>query len=338
MILKTVQAGRAIAAISVVIFHTEVVLRLEKYLGIAVFPFAEAMHFGVNFFFVLSGFIIATTHWGDLGKPRAIGKFLLRRFSRIFPPLWIALALSASLSVALGKSHPTFVEWILAITAFPIHVEEPLLAVEWTLRHEVLFYILYAVAIWRPLFGAIGMLIWVIVPFVFIFPDQKNTISVVISPYNALFLFGVLAAFRCRYKAMGRIGAIMTFVAGVALFVFAWFGELFLFGGTYALGTLLYGIASTLILVGMVQAERLAIMNAHHVLTWLGDASYSIYLVHFLAVSAAAKIFSPLAINKVVSVEIVFALVVIVSVAFGIVFYIIFEKYLIRWMKNQIYP
>ncbi|MFX8653275.1 acyltransferase family protein, partial [Acinetobacter baumannii] len=48
---------------------------------------------GVCFFFVLSGFIIAHVHWKDLGSPDRVSGFLWRRLVRIFPTYWLALAI-----------------------------------------------------------------------------------------------------------------------------------------------------------------------------------------------------------------------------------------------------
>jgi len=49
---------------------------------------------GVPFFFVISGYCIAAAGDSARFKPRAVAKFFLRRFRRIYPPFWILLLLS----------------------------------------------------------------------------------------------------------------------------------------------------------------------------------------------------------------------------------------------------
>ena len=49
-------------------------------------------HAGVDFFFVLSGFIIYRVHRGDIGSPHRLSRYAWRRFVRIYPTYWIILA------------------------------------------------------------------------------------------------------------------------------------------------------------------------------------------------------------------------------------------------------
>jgi peptidoglycan/LPS O-acetylase OafA/YrhL len=82
--LDAIQFARAVAAILVVLYHANRMLVLyigQSTLG-AQFVFGES---GVDFFFVLSGFIIFYVHGDDLGRPDRLGRYLWRRFSRIYP-------------------------------------------------------------------------------------------------------------------------------------------------------------------------------------------------------------------------------------------------------------
>src|SRR4051794_15071476 len=92
--LQSLQACRAMAAILVVLYHTSHgIFRLDKYFGHK--PFGHVFDFGfagVDFFFVLSGFIMMHVHGRDIGQPRAFASYLWKRFSRIYPAYWIVFA------------------------------------------------------------------------------------------------------------------------------------------------------------------------------------------------------------------------------------------------------
>ena len=67
--LSGVQIARGVAALTVVLYHATRGLSLPQYLGYI--PFDNSLgfgHAGVDFFFVLSGFIIMYAHTADIGK------------------------------------------------------------------------------------------------------------------------------------------------------------------------------------------------------------------------------------------------------------------------------
>ncbi|MEP7101383.1 MAG: acyltransferase family protein, partial [Burkholderiales bacterium] len=74
---RSLQVCRAIAALLVVLFHLGGTFAQDKYFGFkaidSVFAWGDA---GVDFFFVLSGFLIATVHYKDFGRPEALPRYL----------------------------------------------------------------------------------------------------------------------------------------------------------------------------------------------------------------------------------------------------------------------
>src|SRR5258705_5378402 len=77
----SIQALRAIAAILVLLGHASVALR-EK---VAAFPFFPAGPFGVDIFFVISGFVMVYSSERLFGQPGASMYFFARRLARIVP-------------------------------------------------------------------------------------------------------------------------------------------------------------------------------------------------------------------------------------------------------------
>ena len=108
--LNTLQAGRAVACLAVLLFHTDFILTLPKYLGRDIFPIFNAGSAGVQFFFVLSGFVILFVHQKDVDKSSKLAEFLWKRFRRVYPTLWIVLLLIIPVyllvpSYGTGKEH-----------------------------------------------------------------------------------------------------------------------------------------------------------------------------------------------------------------------------------------
>ncbi len=92
--LTLIQTGRGVAACLVVLFHATGLVESPLYWNHSVL--GGAFHFGfsgVEFFFVLSGFIIYWAHARDLGRPEQLRKYAWRRFTRIYPTYWVVLAL-----------------------------------------------------------------------------------------------------------------------------------------------------------------------------------------------------------------------------------------------------
>ena len=93
----TLQVGRAAAAIAVVFFHAHVFFIPERlYPGETISRVFNIGYSGVEFFFVLSGFIMILVHRADIGVPARARRFLRKRLVRIVPFYWVvtlALAL-----------------------------------------------------------------------------------------------------------------------------------------------------------------------------------------------------------------------------------------------------
>jgi exopolysaccharide production protein ExoZ len=107
----TIQAGRGLAALSVVLYHLGGWVAQSKYWGYdplgGVFAFGQA---GVEYFFVLSGFIMLHVHRRDFGQSSMVPRFLWKRFCRIYPPYWFILALLVPVyfvEPSFGKANGT---------------------------------------------------------------------------------------------------------------------------------------------------------------------------------------------------------------------------------------
>src|SRR5690242_3301942 len=154
--LQTLQCGRALAALAVVLFHANLTLSLPKYFNREVFHFFAAGFSGVYYFFVLSGTVMVLAHWDQIGRVQSPASFFAKRFVRIYLPLWATLLLLLAPLMWMGVS---LADIGLAFSGLPAR-KETALAIEWTLRHEILFYCLFGLLLWRPRTGAALLSLW----------------------------------------------------------------------------------------------------------------------------------------------------------------------------------
>ena len=162
--LSTLQAGRAFAAAAVVLYHLNVAyFGNPEYFPQGFFSPFSMGYAGVEFFFVLSGFIILLVHQSDIGRPGTLGPFAMKRFLRVYPPLWVVLAglvVLYALIPTMGGPDVRDPAGALATFLLVPAPTETLLGVAWTLRHEVMFYAVFAFLLLNRRVGAAVMAVW----------------------------------------------------------------------------------------------------------------------------------------------------------------------------------
>jgi len=146
--LRRIEGLRALAAGLVVYYHVQRAVGLT-HPGIVpawLVPWNERLGpFGVGIFFVLSGFLLYRPFvQADLAgtPPPALGHYFLRRFTRIYPAYWVALA---ALFFVVGPSQlHSFSDWAVFFGLFQNYRNGSMLrglGVAWTLVIEVSFYV-----------------------------------------------------------------------------------------------------------------------------------------------------------------------------------------------------
>lgn len=284
--LETLQVWRGVAALLVVLFHASGTIGSEKYGARVLFgDFFSWGHAGVQFFFVLSGFIILWVHRGDIGRPQKVVRYALKRFLRIYPVYWVVLGalLAVYFAVpALGVGHETDTRVIIG-SILLVGDLNPTLAVAWTLFHEVLFYAMFGLLVLNRRLGGAAMLVWFA-------SCLFGGTSYVFSIINILFLFGMFAAWLVASRI--RLPALVLAAAGLAGFLATGVGE---WQGVFVrndiASTLLYGVSALLLVVGSVRYENEGGVSAvPRPFTFVGDASYSLYLIHYPVISVVAKV------------------------------------------------
>lgn len=282
--LRTVEMGRGIAAIAVVMFHAN---GAAIDLGLSYTRWASPLQFGVDFFFVLSGFIIFYIHSPDIGHRRKAGLFAFKRVARLYPVLWFVAGGWIAANIVFGGT-PTLSQIGTSLLLYP-STTEPLPTPVWTLRHEALFYLAFGVAIVSRRAGLVVGAVWVSaivmqVGLVLAGRPIEGVMGMVLSSYGLDFLMGAGVAYFVRNR---RLDSWWPFVIGLVLVIVC--AVLFVEHGLQRDGTDDYtsfntlmipfvGASFAVLLYGMLCIEHRLKVPEWAVL--LGSASYAIYLVH----------------------------------------------------------
>jgi exopolysaccharide production protein ExoZ len=288
--LSGIEASRGVAASLVVLYH--VARHLDKGPGAPVlrglFQFGHA---GVDFFFVISGFIILFVHYNDVDVPGRLPHYAGRRFTRLMPTWWVALALTIGLNLAGTHGVPSFWELGRSMSLYPSNLGV-ILGVGWTLQFEILFYALFAILILSRKAGTIVLTAWFCLTILGYFasfygvPDLNATGLPLQfwGAYNVEFFFGMAVAVLLRNRTVPHPRLIL--LAGLVLFgTSALLEDLHILNGYFDSARIAYGIPAALLVLGIAEADRQSPLNLPPLLRRIGAASYSIYLFQFIFIA-----------------------------------------------------
>ena len=326
--LLSIEVARGVAAVIVVLYHAARHLNqdLDFRIGKLAFQFGHA---GVDFFFVISGFIILFIHAPDLGQPDRLGHYAQRRFTRIYPIYWVILAVTVVLSIRHGMASPWEIAW--AASLLPTS-GDPMVGVAWTLQHEVIFYGVFAVLILHQRIGLALLGLWLAA---MALGPLGGLPGVVVSTYNLEFFFGMGAAFWLRRGVVPIPHAL--FLMGVTGFsATAGLEVLGIVDGYAAWARLPYGLASTMIIVGLVEMERQGQLGIWTAVLWLGRASYSIYLFHLTFIGLTYKLWSAAGLAVLAPVWVSYGVIVLAGIGGSAAVSRMVEYPLMRWVRLRL--
>lgn len=263
---------------------------------------AISLQFGVDIFFLISGFIVLyVTHDSPGGQGQSID-FVKKRLIRIVPTYWLFTTLMIVATLAapqqLNRPNESYLYFIYSYLFIPASrpldgEAAPVLGVGWTLNFEMFFYIVFALVLlfWnRKRVVALTALFAIIVFFGYFsspsfVPVWYWSRSVILE-----FLFGILIAHVFVKKSIR-----LSLPIGTALIVLG----ILIWQITYAfwpvtnhhvnIRGLTWGIAAALIFGGVALSpvrDALTRIPLAAMLVVIGNASYSLYLCHMFVVRA----------------------------------------------------
>jgi len=288
---------RGIAALMVVIGHLSLTIEstYEAHLPAFIHSIIKAGHWGVEIFFVISGFVIAHSVRHGTWTLRYLAEFALRRSIRLDPPYWMIIAIEVALIYLslyffpdLGTALPT----IEQLGAHLVYMQEllglgHLLPIFWTLCYEVQFYLVLVGSL--VLYTAINRCI------------DNNKVALAIFSILSIILFMISLGIFLHLLPASTPGLFIDRWYQFFLGVFAWWCScsrgprwLFIFVWVLTLATLFfapesanYRVGSTLVILsismlmylGAITNNLTCWLNSPSIL-FMGSISYGLYLVH----------------------------------------------------------
>lgn len=350
--LHRLQYLRGLAALVVVLSHA--LIKLDRICEIQGWPalgLSVDGTFGVDIFFVISGFLMCTTAASEFGARGSVGRFVARRILRIVPLYWLFILIEVALRIAnpsaAGQSFGPQ-EVLLSLLFIPYGLQDgifrPVVGLGWSLDYEMLFYAVFAfgLLVRRDLglvliSSALGLLVLAGHA-----AQPGGTLAVAWSaPILLEFLLGVgLGRLYLLARERGwslRLPA--PFVAAIALVVLE--NLLFPANDREALGwrPLHWTLAALIVAVNAFAAPDRKAEAAWpgRLLRALGDSSYSLYLSHPVTLTVTARIWITLGFGPG-SLPAYFVLAVLASVGAGWLVHLLVEKPLLARLMGRRAP
>jgi len=295
---------------------------------------ADEGRYVVQIFLVIGGFLAAHSMFGLLSKARdvAVWPLFKKRFLRLAKPFWVAIALAVLLSWLAGRiamhpevsDLPSFIQ--LLAHAFLLHdiVEvEALSAGVWYVAIDLQLYAVLVLMAWasqktgglkllQPQQGLLLLAIAMTIASLLVWNRNAEHDEWAWYFFGAYGL-GVAAHWAQREGKVVWVSLLAAGLLGIALWV-EWRERLLLTGVT------------ALLLINSNRIERFVGSIIQGPVRWLGDISYSVFLIHYGIAVFASSVVIALDLSSFAEMLTAFVITWVVSIAAGWVLYWGVEK------------
>ena len=313
---------RAIAIIFVILFHTTQMYANDQFSA----DYYLWGKFGVEFFFVLSGFLVGGLFYKQVIKVNLI-RFWLLRFFRTYPPYIIALLLSY-LAVFQSRNEHFDIGYLVFIQNF--YTSIPYFKISWSLCIEEHFYIAFPFLIIisekvlkERIFQLYFWIFLCILPTIirwrfgssspseFGYYETASYFRFEGIAMGCLFSFLVYRLkFKLHFSFFLKLGTVIFFLS--MLFINVVFKNLFF---AYTLGYLFFN-CSLLLLLSLFYFSNSFNVAAFPIVFTTASMAYSLYLTHALTINFMAMIAAKFRISFLIMYPFTLSAIFIVGYAF----------------------
>jgi peptidoglycan/LPS O-acetylase OafA/YrhL len=346
--IDIIQLIRGIAALLVCFFHMNALLNTTavRY-GTLLFGSGSI---GVQLFFIISGFIMVYTTRKSDATPFYVKNFLIKRLIRVVPLYYIMILLwlivyERGLGLFVTETRAmvqTFCFLPLFNSPLGPAYGMPPLKVGWSLNYEVFFYLIFGVSLffkrfrWAVLFGVFTILV-VFIPLLFAgyvrFVPSVNYhftfpyFMLLTNPILIFFLVGIAlgliynSSFVIRSKAIQITLVVVSFIYFMLLY----------FKVTPFLNNFWISmISSTFLVFSLLLFNKGIGIRVPSFLIYLGDISYSLYLVHPIVIIGLPSLLMFLKLGSLFRGKFYFLICTCCILLLSIISYELIEKRLLK--------
>jgi peptidoglycan/LPS O-acetylase OafA/YrhL len=272
--LSGLDALRGLAALSVVLYHFTWFYgyKIDTSFAPSIsFPFGS---YGVDLFFVISGFVIFMT----LERATTLRSFAVTRFARLYPAFWAAVGITIIARALDGRLAMSLGAVLANLTMVPTLFGTPFVdGVYWTLFYELGFYVLaggfFATGCRQPEFACLG---WLLASILFlnyapVLPHGSFLLATSITSFSPLLVTGIMIyRIRQNRRNLASYAVLLT-----AIFCSSSMPAV----GVNHINGITNGAVTAILAVvvwGGARVRRTGSLG----FVFFGEISYSLYLVH----------------------------------------------------------
>ena len=318
---------RIIASISIVVLHTFPTLQMVQFnsLGTSTILYlkyhVEILLFGVDLFFVISGYVIATTLEGK----KSFTSFLKGRAKRIIPLYWLIMTFTVVLYLIINLfaenkaeiGGPIRIIRSLLFLEGTFNSSEPIVAQGWTLEYEFGFYLIASSLLFmQKMRNSYFFIFSVLIVLGLIFPGKIHFLE---------FGLGIIVYLLSnKFKMDERFGFVSLF-CGFSLLIINFYAL------QHVNYFIKYGIPSGFILLGSVLIQQID----GKVIRLLGKVSYPLYLVHFLVIQLGFQLVKRVGPLGNLEIVLPFCFTITLSLLLSFVLYLFFDRPITRRLTKS---
>lgn len=256
---------------------------------------------GVDIFFVISGFIMVYSTGGRSGGARSALEFLAKRFVRIWPLYAFGTGLYVLFLISIGwMTTEEYAKIALSLVFYPVS-PAPTLEVGWTLNIEMYFYLVFAICLFSDRLRWLAAGAWIALTvaaqnIISDFSSIPESLGILVPVLNQAihpcipeFFAGMLIAyfFMSDFKMTKSVGLPVAGVL-VSFAVWQYLGGFYNKPGIYGMGS-----GAIALVLGFAVAEKSGSgWRPGPLLMWIGNISFSIYILHTIVGLAVTRALS----------------------------------------------
>jgi exopolysaccharide production protein ExoZ len=341
--IEGLQICRAIAVLLVGWLHVDQATRAaQAAVTLNVVRAGNIGMFGVDIFFVISGFILGSTALrAASGEPRVEAyDFIARRILRIFPIYWIVILFPLFRELHQHRlTGLTFLDYWLLLPGFSYPETQLIIGLAWTLIFEMVFYYVMAIFMRFTLRHAVRNTIAALIVLVavgVIVDIRRPILNILMNPILLEFVFGGFAALAFQKLGRRRAAGIVTLIAGLIIIGTVMIHTTYnvaleqnvLAGHNILPRVGTWGIGAWLLVSGVVFWGPHVKSKLGKVLVALGNGSYSIYLTSAISIELITRIMGKASTKSVIEgpIQLRELVAVMCLVMIGMLFYWMIER------------